>query len=296
MWGRNRPSMLRLADRLGRGRTGRRLFDRMRPAEPAPSRPDFSNWQNSTLAAAWIGHATLVLRIGNTTILTDPVFSPRVGLDLGLLTGGPARLVAPAIEPEHLPPIDLLLISHAHFDHLDRPSLARFAKSIPVVTAHNTRDLIADLGFASVQELNWEQSLDVAGVSIKAHKVNHWGARTLYDNYRGFNAYELESQGRRILYGGDTAYHDGFKSIAPVDLAVIGIGAYDPWIQSHASPEQAWEMASHVKADYIAPMHHSTFSLSREPVSEPLERLLAAAKRCADRVVIRGIGTQWALT
>ena len=244
---------------------------------------------------------TLVLRIGQTTILkADPVFSPRVGLDLGLLTGGPARLVAPAIEPENLPPIDLLLISHAHFDHLDRPTLARFAKSIPVVTAHNTRDLIADLGFTSVQELNWEQNLEVSRLGFNPpHKVNHWGcSRTIYDNFpRASMHTELESaRGRRILYGGDTAYHEGFKSIAPVDLAVIGIGAYDPWIQSHASPEQAWEMASHVKADYIAPMHHSTFQLSREPIGEPLARLLEAAKRCVDRVVIREIGTQWALT
>lgn len=296
MWGRNRPSMLRLADRLGRGRRGRRLLDRMATPTPAPVRPDFSNWQNSTLGAAWIGHATMVLRIGNTTILTDPVFSSKIGLDLGLLTGGPSRLIAPAIEPENLPPIDLLLISHAHFDHLDRPTLARFAKSIPVVTARSTRDLISDLGFTTVHELNWGERIDVAGVSIKAHKVAHWGARTIYDQHRGFNAYELESHGRRILYGGDTAYHEGFKSIAPVDLAVIGIGAYDPWIQSHASPEQAWEMASHVDAEFIAPMHHSTFRLSREPATEPLERLLAAAKRCVDRVVIREIGTQWALS
>jgi L-ascorbate metabolism protein UlaG (beta-lactamase superfamily) len=252
-------------------------------------------WEQQELAAAWIGHATVLLRVGGMNVLTDPVFFNRVGVGLGLMTGGPRRLCAAALKPRELPPIDLILISHAHFDHLDRPSLVRLSKRTPVVTAHRTGDLIRDLGFASVTELGWGERTRIGSLEITANKVNHWGARTFYDHYRGFNAYILDAGARRVLYGGDTAYHEGFKSLPKVDLAIMGIGAYDPWIASHATPEQAMQMADHVAADFVLPMHHSTFKLSHEPTSEPIERLLAAAGRNEDRVVIRQIGGQWAM-
>ena len=229
------------------------------------------------------------------TILTDPVFSSRVGIGLGLMTGGPRRLVAPALLPGELPNIDLVLISHAHFDHLDRPSLVRLPKSTPVITAHRTRDLITDLGFRRVTELDWGQQTRIGELNVTAWKVNHWGARTFYDRDRGFNAYELELGNRRVLYGGDTAYHEGFRNVRKVDLAIFGIGAYDPYVMSHATPEQAWQMADHVRADFVMPMHHSTFRLSYEPTHEPMERMLAVAGRDDARVVVREIGTQWCL-
>src|SRR5690606_18933465 len=116
---------------------------------------DLGSWADQSLAAVWIGHATVLLRIEGVTILTDPVFAPRVGLGLGMLTGGPKRLIAPAIKIGQLPAIDLVLLSHAHFDHLDRPTLDRLDKRTPVVTAHQTRDLVADLGFSDITELRW---------------------------------------------------------------------------------------------------------------------------------------------
>ena len=146
-WGKQSPAMLRLADRLGRG-TGRfRWMDRLGKRPVVPKRCDLTDWENHPLAAAWIGHATILLRIGGMTILTDPVFSSRVGLGLLAFTGGPQRLFAPAISIRDLPQIDLILISHAHFDHLDRPSLRQFPKSTTILTAHHTSDLITDLGF-----------------------------------------------------------------------------------------------------------------------------------------------------
>jgi L-ascorbate metabolism protein UlaG (beta-lactamase superfamily) len=101
---------------------------------------------------------------------------------------------------------------------------------------------------------------------------------------------------RRILYGGDTAYQEHFRDVGKVDLAILGISAYDPFIQAHATPEQAWQMAGHVGADFVLPMHHSTFRLSHEPMHEPIERLLAAAGRDEQRVVVREIGDLWART
>ena len=294
-WAKHRPLTLRLADRLGRSRGRLRLLDRLNPPDPAPCTPDLRDWENRELAAVWIGHATVLLRLGGMTILTDPVFSSRVGVGLGLITGGPRRFYAPALSQRALPKIDLVLVSHAHFDHLDRPTLVRLPKRTPIVTASHTHDLIRDLGFRRIRELKWGQRVQVGGVTVTAQEVNHWGARTFYDRHRGFNAYLLESRKRRVLYGGDTAYHEGFRSLPKVDLAIFGIGAYDPYVAAHATPEQAWRMAGHLRADFVLPMHHSTFRLSYEPMHEPMERMLDAAGRDEARVVVREIGAQWAM-
>jgi L-ascorbate metabolism protein UlaG (beta-lactamase superfamily) len=293
-WAKRRPLTLRLADRLGRGRGRMRLLDGLNPPLGPRFKPDLSGWENYELAACWIGHATVLLRIHGMTILTDPVLSNRIGVGLGLMTGGPRRLVGPALTAAQLPEVDLILISHAHFDHLDRPTLARLPKRIPVVTAHQTKDLVRDLGYRDVTELHWGDRLDFEnGLRLTAREVAHWGARTFYDMHRGFNAYLIESPRRRVLYGGDTAYFDGFRDIGPVDLAIVGIGAYDPYVAAHATPEQAWEMANHVRAARVLPMHHSTFRLGHEPDNEPIERLLTAAGGDAARVCVREVGGMW---
>ena len=278
---------------LGRGRGRFRVLDRFNPPALAPHTPDLSDWNNHDLAACWIGHATVLLRVCGMTVLTDPVMFNKVGVGLGLMTGGPRRFIAPALRPKQLPKLDLILVSHAHFDHLDRPTLQRLDKRVPVVTSHHTHDLIRDLGFRSVTELQWGEQLRVGEIVVTARQVRHWGARTFYDDHRGFNAYLIEGAGRRILYGGDTAYHGGFKDVGKVDLAIFGIGAYNPWEASHATPEQAWAMADHVGADHVLPMHHSTFKLSHEPMHEPIERLKEVAGRLVDRIVCPEIGTTW---
>jgi L-ascorbate metabolism protein UlaG (beta-lactamase superfamily) len=292
-WAKRRPATLRVADRLGRGRGRLRVLDRLTPVNPAAFIPDLRHWQDHDLAATWIGHATVLLRMEGRTILTDPVFGPRVGVGLGLITGGPKRHVAPALVSKQLPKIDLLLLSHAHFDHLDRPSLDRLDRSIPVVTADHTRDLIADLGYRNVTELRWGESCSpLPGFTITARKVNHWGARTFYDHHRGFNAYLIESPNRRVLFGGDSGYHDYYTDLRHIDLAILGIGAYNPWEAAHATPEQALRMADHCRAECVMGIHHSTFKLSREPLTEPLERLLEAAGD-DQRVVASQVGELW---
>jgi len=278
---------------MGRGRGRTRWLDHLNAPPAAPLKPDLTNWADQSLAAAWLGHATVLLRVGEMTILTDPVLCNRVGIGLGLITGGPRRHVAPALAVRELPPIDLMLISHAHFDHLDRPTLVKLDKNIPVITAGGTFDLIRDLGFRRVAELRWGESTTLHGIKVTAQKVAHWGARIFYDSHRGYNAYLIEAGKKRVLYGGDTAYHDFFKEIGKVDLAVLGIGGYDPYLASHATPEQAWAMANHLNADHLLPMHHSTFRLSHEPTREPIERLMTAAGKDAARVVMTQIGGQW---
>ena len=224
------------------------------------------------LGAFWIGHATVLLRVGGLNVLTDPVFSRRIGVRVGGVTLGVARVRPPAADVDHLPRIDLVMLSHAHFDHLDRPSLRRLAagagRGATVITAEHTRKLIPP-GFGEIIELPWSGSASVGGVAIRAMQPEHWGARTALDRHRRFNSYLLESGGSRVLFAGDTAHTHAFDALAGaggVDLAVFGIGAYDPWIHAHATPEQVWAMFLAMKADYLLPIHHSTFpALSGTP-------------------------------
>lgn len=248
------------------------------------------------LGAAWLGHATVLLRVDGRWVLTDPVFSHRIGVKVGPLTFGVSRH-APAIDPRSLPKPDLILVSHAHFDHLDRPSLRALTdRATRVITARHTKGLIPR-GFGDVREVDWDSEVDIDGLILRALRPNHWGARTIWDKHRGYNAYVMK-QGmgdatRRVLYAGDTAKSEGFRGVGPVDLSIFGIGAYDPWIHAHASPEQVWEMHEHAGGEHLLPIHHSTFELSDEPADEPLRRLLAAAGEKHEKVVGRGFGEVW---
>ncbi len=239
---------------------------------------------------AWLGHCSTLLRIDGLTVLTDPVLSLQVGLRLGLVTIGPRRLL-PAVSIADLPHIDLILVSHAHFDHLDRPTLKRLAdRGTRVITAGATARHIPS-GFAKVDELRWGERTHIGPLSISALRPEHWGARMAWDRHRGFNSYLLESQsGQRVFFAGDTAMTDAFDAHGPVELAIMGIGAYNPWEHFHATPEQALTMARAMNARMLLPVHHSTFKLSDEPLDEPMQRLLAAADGGPERVLKLRLG------
>lgn len=247
------------------------------------------------LAALWIGHATVLMRLGRRWILTDPVFSQRVGVRVGPYTFGLGRLTAPALTPELLPPIDLVIVSHAHFDHLDAPTLRALASGgTTVVTAPRTRRLVP-AGFKSVCELGWDEELDVGGVRVRAMQPSHWGARTAVDRRRGYNSYVLTDGARRVLFAGDTADTRAFAGAGPLDLAIFGIGGYEPWVHAHATPEQVWRMSEEAGAAHLLPVHHSTFPQSDEPPEEPMQRLLKAAGSASSRIVAAAPGDLWLL-
>jgi L-ascorbate metabolism protein UlaG (beta-lactamase superfamily) len=247
--------------------------------------------------AKWLGHSTVLLKIGETTILTDPVFSRRIGVSLGPLTIGMKRLRAPAMELESIPPPDLILLSHAHFDHFDLPSLrALESKQTTVITASKTADLLRTRRYAAVHELGWGESRQIGPVRVQAFPVRHWGARMQTDRYRGFNGYTIEAEGYRVIFGGDTALTDtfgGLRSSKPWDLAIMPIGAYDPWIYAHCTPEQALRMANEAGAEHLLPVHHQTFALSREPLLEPISRLQTAVGSEQYRVAVTAIGGEF---
>jgi L-ascorbate metabolism protein UlaG (beta-lactamase superfamily) len=262
----------------------------------APHRPDPRSWTDDRLTAAWLGHATVLLNLYGTWIVTDPVLEARVGIGRGRAKLGPRRLVKPALRTRELPPLDLLLLSHAHMDHTDLGTLGSMSRDLPVVVQEGNRDLVRR--FRRVEELAWGETTEIDGVAVKSVEVRHWGARMVTDRHRGYGGYLLTKGNRTVLFAGDTAFTDALAPIGErvkVDLAILPIGAYDPWIANHASPEQAWRMFKGLGADYLMPVHHSTFRLSREPIEEPLERLLAAAGEERWRVVAGEIGATWSL-
>ncbi len=257
----------------------------------APHRPDPRLWPKTQITAAWLGHATVLLNFLGSWILTDPALERRIGLGRGRAKLGPKRLVEPGLRPGELPPLDLVLLSHAHMDHTDLGTLRRLPADTPMVVQTGNRDLVRR--FRRVNELAWGEETEIHGLRIESTESRHWGARMITDTQRGYGGYLLQKQGRTVLFAGDTAYTDALTLLGQrgrIDLAILPIGAYDPWIANHASPEQAWAMFKALGAEYVLPVHHSTFRLSREPVDEPIRRFLAAAGDEHWRVVASEIG------
>jgi L-ascorbate metabolism protein UlaG (beta-lactamase superfamily) len=270
---------------------------RRRRMAPAPFVPHPKAWPDQGLHAAWLGHSTVLLKLDGFTILTDPILGNRCGIRMGPVTLGLRRMVEPALLRSQLPRIDLILLSHAHFDHFDLATLRSLERpGTAVVTATHTSDLLRTDRYKSVQEIGWGERVRVGPLSILGLRVKHWGARMHTDTYRGFNGYLIETRRRRVVFGGDTAFTDTFRAARgarPVDLAILPVGAYDPWIRVHCSPEQAWRMGADCGAECLMPVHHQTFRLSREPYYEPVERFIAAAGSRPERVVTTRIGQEW---
>jgi L-ascorbate metabolism protein UlaG (beta-lactamase superfamily) len=273
-----------------------------RPIAPASAKPEPSQWSDAQVTLAWIGHSTVLINFFGITILTDPVLCPRVGIRLPGFTIGPKRLTAPALGFDELPKVDLVLLSHAHFDHLDLRTLRCFDESTSVITARATRDLLKRTRFSHVTELDWGQSRSLStaagDIQTTAFPVKHWGARMQRDTHRSYNGYLIERSGRRIIFAGDTAITESFRALrrhGPIDVAIMSIGAYNPWIQSHCTPEQAIEMANAAGARCILPVHHQTFRLSFEPFREPIERFEAELSKTPERIALREIGQTFVL-
>lgn len=263
---------LRYADVLGRiiWRNLKRLG---RP--PAPALPlRFPN-RTPGIWAGWLGHATVLLHLYGSRVLTDP-----------LLTGGLAlarRLVALPLRVEELPELEAVVITHAHYDHLNRASLKLLPRRATLVVPQGCADLVSDLGFRTL-ELGWGEEADIDGLMVRAFRPRHWGRRPPFGGERGYNAYLLTRQGRSILVAGDTAYTGAFAQEcqgADIALALLPIGCYRPdfFQRAHLSPEQALRLFAEVGADYMLPIHWGTLLISLEPPEEPARRLLAEAAR-----------------
>ena len=260
---------------------------------------DLSRWTDRTVDVCWVGHATVLVNFFGLHILTDPVLLDRVGAQVGMATIGRKRLIGPAIDPFKLPRIDLVLLSHAHMDHLDLASLELLPKNIPVLMAPRTRDVIADVGFSSVKELRWNEKtlLQCGGgeLEVKAVEVKHWGARWKSDTYRGYVGYLLKRGGKTVLFGGDTALTSAFEELKgdKIDVAIMPIGSYGRGSGTHCTPEEAVKMVNACGANYMVPIHHSTFPIGKEPIREPLTRLEEAIS--GERIAVKCVGQTWRL-
>jgi L-ascorbate metabolism protein UlaG (beta-lactamase superfamily) len=249
--------------------------------------------QDGKLGVTFIGHSGFLLEMGGKNIVIDPNFARW----LFILK----RLRRPGTHIHYLPPIDYVLVTHAHFDHLHRPSLRRIARrtrrltgQAPVIIVpRHLSDLVADLGFRSVVELDWWQESHQGQLSVTHVPARHWGARMLRDTHRGFGGYVLRSGKHSVYHAGDTAYFGGFREIGErlkPELALLPIGAYHPesFRAVHTSPEDAMQGFGDLGSKWMVPMHYGTFRLSHEPMEEPVERLQAAAKALgvSDRVLV----------
>lgn len=264
---------------------------------PLPSsRPDPKTWPNDAITGSCLGHSTVLLNFFGAIVLIDPIFSMRAGPGWGPFVLGPKRYLRPALKPVQVPAPDVILLTHAHFDHLDRRSLRKFSRTTPVVTAADTRDLLKR--FHTVHEIAWGNSVTVstkAGpITFTALEVAHWGARMIRDLHRGYNGYLIERRGHAVCFAGDTAYTTAFsrlrRSAPAIDLALMPVGAYNPWIRAHCNPEQAVAMADDAGARTFVPIHQETFKLSAEPMDEPSRRVQACFADDPERLLALHVG------
>src|SRR5947209_20406149 len=192
------------ARRFGRKFLHDRLAERHTPMLPAPHKPDPSSWSDDELTVAWLGHATVLINFYGTWLLTDPALRSHIGVRVAGLTIGPRRLVKPALAIRELPPLDAVLVSHAHMDHCDLGTLKRLPRQTAAVVQRGNGDPVQR--FRQVSELSWGESVEINGARIEAIEVNHWGARRLTDRHRGYGGFLITKHDRALVFGGDTAY------------------------------------------------------------------------------------------
>ena len=237
--------------------------------------PLFPKIKKGELGITWIGHASFLIQTPEVNVLIDPNWAMWLKVV--------KRLKKPGFDLFHLPEIDFVLVTHAHFDHLDRRTLRKVASDQPIVVPVGVGNLVHDLGFNIVHEMDHYQRLELGPLCVSMTPCHHWGARMLHDSHRGFGGFIIEAEGRSIFHCGDSAYFEGFKEIGnrfDIEVALLPIGAYDPpsGREVHMNPEQAVQAFQELHARTLVPMHYGSFRLGYEPLDEPPARLLACAR------------------
>ena len=228
--------------------------------------PVFPKLTQGQVAITWIGQASFLIQFTDLNVLVDPNFANW----LFLLK----RIKRSGLKLEHLPPIDLVLLTHAHFDHFHKPTLRRLPRTKIGILPWGVGDLARNLGFERLIELDWWESFSNADWKVTLTPSKHWGARTLRDSHRGYGGFVLEHQGRRIYHAGDSAYFHGFKELGrrlPPEIALLPIGAYHPesFRRVHMGPDEAVKAFKDLGARWLVPMHYGTFRLAFEDMDEP---------------------------
>uniref|UniRef100_A0A7V3E6I0 Zn-dependent hydrolase n=1 Tax=Ignavibacterium album TaxID=591197 RepID=A0A7V3E6I0_9BACT len=277
---------------------------------PVIFKPNPSEWKDEEINIAWIGHSTVLINFYGLKIMTDPVLYERIGLYFFGITWGPSRFTLPALTVDEIPQPDIILLSHAHMDHMDYQTLrditSIYPHQIDCITAFNTKDVIEDLKWKTLTEIDWNEELILRNIKFKAFEVQHFGwrypwerdrSRGFFDDGRSYNAYLISYKGKNIFFGGDTAMTNKFKDIKEkIDIVIMPIGAYRPWKKNHCNPEEALIMsAEYLKAKYFIPIHTKTFKQGIEPIEEPLKWLKDSSRNYEINLVIDDIGQTFTL-
>jgi len=279
------------------------MFGEIDP-EHAFYKPDPASWKNNELNIAWIGHATVLINFYGKIILTDPALFAQVGIPVFNYKVGPSRAVFPALDIDEIPKPDVILISHAHMDHMDYETLEAITKKYPnqieCITASHTKDVIEDLRWKSITELDWNEELILNEIKFTGVEVVHNGWRYPGEkdrsngdkDGRSYNGYILERSGKKIFFAGDTAFNEHFKELKKenIDIAIIPVGGYVPKYYYHCNPEEALKMADEfIGAKYFIPIHANTFEEKSE-LDKPLKWLKKIKSDYKVKVVIDEIG------
>lgn len=248
------------------------------PYLPAYATPDLAKLRDpdpSKIQLTWIGHSTFLIQIAGLSILTDPIWSDRAS---PVSFAGPRRVARPGIAFDELPKIDLVLISHTHYDHLDRPTVLNLGNAPRYIVPTGVKKWFAREKITAVSELAWWEKESFGGISITAVPAKHWSKRGLFGTDGAlWGGYVIESPAGSIYFAGDTGYHEEyFKEIGThfrdIVLSLIPIGAYNPrWFMSryHVNPPEAIAIHREVGSNKSIGMHWGTIKLTSEPLSEP---------------------------
>ena len=289
------PFFLRRAFAMVAGREG---WPEVVPNDGAYLR---DNATHSDPTVTWVGHATLLVQMDHATFLTDPIWSERAS-PVGF--AGPERFVPPGLALDALPPIDFVLVSHNHYDHLDVDTLRWLADRDPrtrfVVPIENGH-ILRDAGVRNVVELDWGEEVAHGPLRIVCLPTQHWSQRGPFDARKSlWGSFAVIGPERRFYFAGDSGYFDGFAAAGvlhgPFDLAAVPIGAYLPAAMMrswHMNPEEAVRAARDLAARRVVPMHYGTFDLSDEPIDEPPRRFREAAASAGyaeDEVLVLRVG------
>jgi len=276
-----------------RGEGDFKRWQRERKAQQLPKPPQKGYehfiatwWQKADFSGTddrlwFLGHACLLLRIAGKTVLMDPALSDRAS---PLKFYGPKRKTPVSADVADLPPIDYVLLSHNHYDHLDKPTVKRLLKRFPSLTfivPLGVKRWLERQGARRVEELDWWQAQQIGPLTFHAVPARHWSMRTLWDRNRSlWCGWVVHSDVLRFYFSGDSGYSNQFKQIGdrlgPFDLAAIPIGAYAPrWFmnEQHMDPQQAVDVFSEVKCRKAVPIHWGVFELADESLDEPLFEL-----------------------
>ncbi len=256
--------------------------------EPIPHPPEAGK-----IRVTWIGHASFLVQFPDHSVIIDPNWANWHGVV--------KRQREPGLDLTLMPLVDLVMVTHAHFDHLHKKSLKILGSHEGIVVPNGSGPLVKKLGFDTVHEMAVWDTLNFGDLSVTHTPSHHWGARYLHDTHRDYGGYMVHSGDCKVFHCGDSAYFEGFKEIGKhhtPDVALMPIGAYDApsGRDVHMNPEEAIRAFIEMEAGILIPMHYGTFPLGNEPDHEPVERLIAEADRLgvADRVLVleEGVGIE----